>query len=151
MPNQLLSAKRLTETAKLPTKAHDTDAGIDLYSDEDLEIKPGSTVLVSTGISMAIPDGHAGLIWDRSSMGVKGLHRFAGVVDSGYRGEVKVCISNIGYGRTEWPFDNKSYFISRGDKIAQILIQEVPNFRIEEVNDLDSTDRGEGGFGSSGK
>ena len=57
----------------------------------------------------------------------------------------------LGYGRTEWPFDNKSYFISSGDKIAQILIQEVPNFRIEEVNDLDSTDRGEGGFGSSGK
>lgn len=85
MTNQPLRAKRLTETAKLPTKAHDTDAGIDLYSDEDLEIKPGSTVLVSTGISMAIPDGHAGLIWDRSSMGVKGLHRFAGVVDSGYR------------------------------------------------------------------
>ena len=149
--SHLLKIKRLTDTAVLPIKAHDSDAGIDIYADEDVVLKPNKTVLVSTGISMVIPEGYAGFIWDRSSMGVKGLHRFAGVIVSGYRGEVKVCICNVSYGLSEWPFCQGKYFIRLGDKIAQIIIQEVPNFRIEEVEHLDNTDRGEGGFGSSGK
>ena len=99
-------------------------------------------MLVSTGIAMAIPKGYAGLIWDRSSMGVKGIHRHAGVIDSGYRGEVKVCLHNT---------TNESYDIELGDRVAQILIQKIPLFRIQEVEELDSTKRGSGGFGSTGK
>ena len=137
----MLLIKRLTETSTTPTKANSSDAGFDLYSDEDVIIKSGESVLVSTGVAMAIPENHAGLIWDRSSMGVKGIHRFAGVVDSGYRGEVKVCFFNTG----------ESYKIVRGDRIAQILIQPVPNIELREVEDLNDTERGIGGFGSSGK
>ena len=137
----MLLIKRLTETSTTPTKANSSDAGFDLYSDEDVIIKAGESVLVSTGVAMAIPENHAGLIWDRSSMGVKGIHRFAGVVDSGYRGEVKVCLFNTG----------EDYKIVRGDRIAQILIQPVPNIELIEVEDLNDTERGIGGFGSSGK
>ena len=137
----MLLIKRLTETSTTPTKANSSDAGCDLYSDEDVIIKSGESVLVSTGVAMAIPENHAGLIWDRSSMGVKGIHRFAGVVDSGYRGEVKVCLFNTG----------EDYKIVRGDRIAQILIQPVPNIELREVEDLNNTERGIGGFGSSGK
>ena len=121
--------KKLSESAKIPTKDKD-DAGWDLYK------------LIPTGIAMALPRGYAGLIWDRSSMGVKGLHRHAGVIDSGYRGPVKVCLHNT---------TDESYNIELGDRVAQILIQEVPFFRIHEVEELDSTERGSGGFGSTGR
>ena len=90
---------------------------------------------------MAIPWGYAGLIWDRSSMGVKGLHRFAGVIDSDYRGEIKVCIHNA---------SQKSYTISEGDKIAQLVVQAIPSFFLREVDSLEGTERGGKGFGSSG-
>ena len=86
--------KLLHDSAKNPTKGHVNDAGWDLYSFETVSIPTGATVLVSTGIAMAIPKGYVGLIWDRSSMGVKGVHRHAGVIDSGYRVEVKVCLHN---------------------------------------------------------
>ena len=134
--------KLLHSSAKAPTKGHVNDAGWDLYSSEGVSIPSGATVLVSTGISIAIPKEHVALIWDRSSMGVKGVHRHAGVIDSGYRGEVKVCLHNT----TKEP-----YHIERGDRIAQMLIQEAPNFIQHVVHELDSTDRGDGGFGSTGK
>ena len=134
--------KLLHDSAKSPTKGNIDDAGWDLYAFETISIPSGATVLVSTGVSMAIPKGYVGLIWDRSSMGVKGVHRHAGVIDSGYRGEVKVCLHNT----TKEP-----YHIERGDRIAQMLIQEAPNFIQHVVRELDSTDRGDGGFGSTGK
>ena len=134
--------KLLHNSAKAPTKGHVNDAGWDLYSSEGVSIPAGATVLVSTGISIAVPKEHVALIWDRSSMGVKGVHRHAGVIDSGYRGEVKVCLHNT----TKDP-----YHIERGDRIAQMLIQEAPNFIQHVVRELDSTDRGDGGFGSTGK
>ena len=137
-----LQIKRLSDSATLPTRGNDGDAGWDLYSNESVTIPSGATVLVSTGIAMAIPRGYAGLIWDRSSMGVKGVHRHAGVIDSGYRGPVKVCLYNT---------TKKPYSIELGDRVAQILIQQIPMFRLHEVEDLDSTDRGSGGFGSTGK
>ena len=118
------------------------DAGWDLYAFETISIPAGATVLVSTGVSMAIPKGYVGLIWDRSSMGVKGVHRHAGVIDCNYRGEVKVCLHNT---------TKESYHIEKGDRIAQILIQEAPTFIQHVVHELDSTDRGDGGFGSTGK
>ena len=134
--------KLLYDSAKPPTKGHMNDAGWDLYAFETISIPAGATVLVSTGVAIAIPKEHVALIWDRSSMGVKGVHRHAGVIDSGYRGEVKVCLHNT----TKDP-----YHIERGDRIAQMLIQEAPNFIQHVVHELDSTDRGDGGFGSTGK
>ena len=134
--------KLLHDSAKNPTKGHIDDAGGDLYSSEAVSIPAGATVLVSTGVAMAIPNRYVGLIWDRSSMGVKGIHRHAGVIDSGYRGEVKVCLHNT---------TNETYHVERGDRIAQLLIQEVPVFRQHVVDELDTTSRGDGGFGSTGK
>ena len=134
--------KLLHDSAKPPTKGHMYDAGWDLYAFETISIPAGATVLVSTGIAMSIPKGYAGLIWDRSSVGVKGIHRHAGVIDSEYRGEVKVCLHNT---------TQETYHIEKGDRIAQLLIQEVPTFIQHVVKELDSTERGDGGFGSTGK
>ena len=135
--------KKLDDEAIVPTKANHNDAGFDLYSVIDTVIDPDSREVVKTGISMAIPEGHAGLIWPRSGMAVKqGVDVFAGVVDSGYRGEVMVCLYNSSSSPVE---------ISKGDRIAQMLIQPVPLVRIAEVSNLDDTSRGDGGFGSSGK
>ena len=138
-----LLIKKLDDEAIVPTKANHNDAGFDLYSVIDTVIDPDSREVVKTGISMAIPEGHAGLIWPRSGMAVKqGVDVFAGVVDSGYRGEVMVCLYNSSSSPVE---------ISKGDRIAQMLIQPVPLVRIAEVSNLDDTSRGGGGFGSSGK
>ena len=88
-----IKVKKLSPQATVPTKANDSDAGWDLYASEDAIIDPSKAELLSTHISVAIPEGYVGLIWDRSSMAAKrGLHRFAGVIDSGYRGEIKVCL-----------------------------------------------------------
>lgn len=145
----VIKIKRLTDTAIVPTKSRKTDAGYDLYADEDIAIYPEDTKLISTGIAFAIPDGYAGLIWDRSGLGSKGIHRHAGVVDSSYRGEVKVALSNSRARDVE--FTDNIYFISKGDRIAQILFQKVPHFDLVETEELDDTDRGSSGFGSSGK
>tara|TARA_Y100000310_G_scaffold290476_1_gene317703 strand:+ start:1070 stop:1543 length:474 start_codon:yes stop_codon:yes gene_type:complete len=136
-----IEVKKVSSGAKLPSKAHATDAGFDLYAAKYSSIPAGETKLIGTGIAMAIPRGYAGLIWDRSSMGVKGLHRFGGVIDSDYRGEIKVCIHNA---------SEESYTISEGHKIAQLIIQEVPSFFLREVDTLEETKRGGKGFGSSG-
>ena len=144
-----IKVKKLTSTATIPTKSRKTDAGYDLYSDEDIALYPEDTKLISTGIAFAIPDGYAGLIWDRSGLGTKGIHRHAGVVDSIYRGEVKVALYNARPGHVD--FTDNMYFISRGDRIAQILFQKVPHFDLVETEELDDTDRGSSGFGSSGK
>lgn len=137
-----INIKKLSSSATIPTRANSTDAGLDLYSDEAVTLLPNSSTLVNTGIAMAIPEGFAGLIWDRSGMAVKNdVHRFAGVIDAGYRGPIKVCLYN---------FSDSTVQIKRGHRIAQILIQEVPDFVVQEVDDLDPTERGEGGFGSSG-
>ena len=137
-----IKVKKLSTSAITPTKANEFDAGWDLYASEDAIIDPSKTELISTDISFAIPDGYVGLIWDRSGMAAKrGLHRFAGVIDSGYRGEVKVCL---------WNSSDKYCVINAGERIAQILFQEAPSFTMVEVNSLEDTDRGTGGFGSSG-
>ena len=139
-----IEVQKLKQNAIIPTKANLTDAGFDLYvcTEKEIILNPKESKLIPTGIAMALPRNHAGLIWDRSSMGVKGIHRFAGVVDSGYRGEIKVCLYNS---------NDRPYTINSGDRIAQILIQKVDNFYLREVVDLNETDRGSGGFGSSGK
>jgi dUTP pyrophosphatase len=134
--------KKLDPSAIVPTKANSSDAGYDLYATEDGFIHPRSHKLVKTGISMAIPEGYAGLIWPRSGLSYKnGLDVLAGVIDSGYRGDVGVILLNTTIQKYEY---------NKGDRIAQIVIQKVEDLDLIEVEDLDSTDRGAGGFGSSG-
>ena len=126
----------------LPSKGHLSDAGWDLYANEDCTIKTWQQRLVDTGIRLEIPDGYVGLIWPRSGLAVKkGIDVFAGVIDSGYRGVVKVCLYNSSFDNVE---------INRHDRIAQIIFQEVPSFDIEEAEILDDSLRSEGGFGSTG-
>lgn len=134
--------KKLSENATLPTKGNPKDAGIDIYTNESYTLQPGERHMYSTGISCAIPDGHVALLWDRSGLGSKGIHRFAGVIDSGYRGEWKVILWNS----TSEPFDIKA-----GDKIIQCVVQKFEPAEISEVEELDETERGAGGFGSSGR
>ena len=137
-----IRVKKLSSKGTVPTKANASDAGWDLYSSEDAIIDPSNSELISTDIAMAIPEGYVGLIWDRSSMAAKrGLHRFAGVIDSGYRGEIKVCL---------WNSSDKYSVIKAGERVAQLLFHRVPSFSLKEVESLDDTERGKGGFGSSG-
>ena len=138
-----IKVQRLNKYARIPTKANKSDAGWDLYASDDAVLEPGDKQLVSTNIAMSIPEGYVGLIWDRSGMAAKkGVHRLAGVIDSGYRGEIKVCLWNSS--------KEDFYIVNNGDRVAQILFQPVPHFSLIEVGSLDSSDRGSGGFGSSG-
>jgi dUTP pyrophosphatase len=138
-----LQVKLLSDKGRLPYKTNRFDAGFDLYASENIQISPNSRELISTDIAVAIPNGYVGLIWPRSGLAVKkGIDVFAGVIDSGYRGEIKVCLYNS---------DRTTVEVMEGDRIAQLLIQKVGNFFIREVQELDDTDRGSGGFGSSGR
>ncbi len=137
-----LSVKRLTSTAKLPTYAHVGDAGLDLYSDEAVSLAAQQRAVVKTGIALAIPEGAVGLVWDKSGLAVTaGLTTLAGVIDSGYRGEVQVVLFNS---------SNVAYQISAGQKIAQLLIQPINRAVVVEVSELTNTMRGQAGFGSTG-
>ena len=138
-----LKVKKLSKYARLPSKTNQDDAGWDLYASEDVIIEPSERTLIGTDIAMAIPLGYVGLIWDRSGMATKrGVHRFAGVIDSGYRGEVKVCL---------WNASNEHCIIKKGERMAQLLVQPAPALPLIEVQDLDITQRGSEGFGSSGQ
>ncbi len=128
--------------AKIPVYAHEGDAAFDLHSIEDVLIKVNEKKLVKTGIKMAIPENHVGLIWDRSGLAAKnGIHVLAGVMDSIYRGEVIVVLKNLG---------NEDFQIEKGMRIAQMLIQPVVVVDIKEVDWLPETVRGENNFGSTG-
>ena len=138
-----LRVKKLDPEAIVPTKANESDAGYDLYALEDVEIPAVNHKLVKTGISVAIPAGYVGLIWPRSGLAYKnGLDVYAGVIDAGYRGDVGVILYNSRV--------SNHYQVKKGDRIAQILFQKVESFDLVEVDDLDDTQRGQGGFGSSG-
>ncbi|NOR15052.1 MAG: dUTP diphosphatase [Candidatus Aminicenantes bacterium] len=137
-----LKVKRLHPDAKLPRYGHKGDAGLDLYTNTDLVLKPGDIVPVPTGIVTAIPCGYVGLIWDKSGISLKAVHRLAGVVDSGYRGEIKVVMVNLG---------QTDFVVEKGMKIAQMLIQAVSEVEVVETETLEDTSRGSGGFGSTGK
>ena len=137
-----VSYKLLTESAQMPFKAHRTDAGFDLFADEDAWVFAKERQTIKTGISFDMPENMAGLIWPRSGLSVKkGIDILAGVVDSGYRGEIKVCLLNTSSSNVE---------IEAGDRVAQILFQEVPKFKMISSTELTETEREDKGFGSSG-
>ena len=128
----------------MPAHSHDGDAGVDLYTSIDFELKPGERRLVPTGIAVAIPQSFVGLVCPRSGMAVKygvSVVNGPGVVDSGYRGELKVALINHGAEQVRF---------ERGDRIAQLLVVPVAVQELTEVAELPLSDRGEGGFGSTG-
>ncbi|MFE7800123.1 dUTP diphosphatase [Nocardia sp. NPDC057440] len=136
---------RLDPGIPMPARAHHGDAGVDLCTTEDVILEPGERVLVGTGVAVALPVGTVGLIHPRSGLAAKtGLSvvNTPGTVDAGYRGEIKVCLINHDL-RT--PIE-----LRRGDRIAQLLVQRVELVDFVEVDTLDDTARGAGGYGSSG-
>jgi dUTP pyrophosphatase len=140
-----LPFKRLDPAASLPEAAHAGDAGLDLRSAADLEVGPGERAMVPTGLAVAIPQGHAGLVLPRSGLASKHgltLANAPGLIDAGYRGEVICAVVNLD--RSE------PVTIAQGDRIAQLVIVELPEVRPAWVDDLPPSTRGEGGFGSTG-
>lgn len=134
--------RKLSPEATLPTRENASDAGIDIYTNESYTLRPGERHTFSTGIAVEFPEGYVALFWDRSGLGSRGIHRLAGVIDSGYRGEWKVVLLNT----TDQP-----YKIEKGDKIIQCVLQKFEPVEIEEVEVLSETARAEAGFGSSGR
>ena len=142
-----IQVKKLRPTAILPTYGSEKAAGADLYAclDETVEIQPGKTVFIPTGLAMQIPDGYAGLIYARSGLASKaGLApaNKVGVVDADYRGEVMVALHN---------HSTEVRYVECGDRIAQLVIAPVYQADFCEVDELSETARGDGGFGSTGK
>jgi dUTP pyrophosphatase len=135
------------DRARLPKKAHAHDAGFDFYSIDTMTVPAGKTVKVRTGIAMQIPEGYELQIRPRSGLSAKSKLRIAnspGTVDSGYCGEILIIIDNISQNQAD------SYRINEGDRIAQGVLNKIEDIQFEEVDGLEDTERGSGGFGSSG-
>ena len=139
-----IKIKKIKDNAIIPEYAHDGDAGVDLYSTEDYLLKPGERVLVSTGIKIAIPKGYEAQVRPKSGLAIKnGLSvvNTPGTIDSPYRGEVQIIAINLG---------KENIKIEKQTKVAQMVINKIEEAEFEEVDELDNTTRGEGGFGSTG-
>lgn len=136
--------KRLHDGATLPTRAYDGDAGLDLSACERVELGPGERAVVSTGLAVAIPEGHAGLVLPRSGLAVRhgiGKVNAPGLIDAGYRGELKVVLLNTDR--------NERFVVEPGMRIAQLVVVPVTLPEPKEVDELPGSERGERGFGSS--
>lgn len=143
--NIVLPIKRLNPTVELPSYAYQGDAGLDLRSAESFTLQPFERKMVSTGLAIAIPKGYAGFVQPRSGLAIKqglSIVNTPGLIDAHYRGELKIIAINLD--------PNTPISIQKGDRIAQLVVQAVPNVVLTEVGELDATDRGAGGFGSSG-
>lgn len=141
----VLPIKRLDSDVILPSYAYEGDAGLDLRANVDVDIAPFERKLIPTGLAVAIPEGFAGFIQPRSGLALKSglsMANTPGLIDAHYRGELKVIAVNLDA--------NEPIHISKGERIAQLVIQRVPAVSLMEVDELDKTDRGTGGFGSSG-
>ncbi len=136
---------RTDPSYQLPRFAHSGDAGADLTASTSVDIEPGGRAMVPTGLSVAIPTGHAGFVLPRSGLAISDgvtVINAPGLIDSGYRGELKVGLVNHGH---------STFSIAPGDRIAQLVIVAVASPEYVEVDDLDGTSRGSGGFGSTGQ
>jgi dUTP pyrophosphatase len=140
-----LKVRRLDARATLPTRAYPGDAGLDLYALEEGVLAPGERAAIGTGIAVEIPDGEAGLVLPRSGLAARhgiAIVNAPGLIDSGYRGEIRVLLLNT---------DRVAPFtISAGDRIAQLVLVKVQTPAVEEVEELAVSERGAGGFGSTG-
>jgi dUTP pyrophosphatase len=144
-PAPVLDVRRLDPDLPLPAYAHPGDAGLDLHAADTTTLQPGQRALVPCGIAIAIPEGHVGLVHPRSGLAVDHgltLLNAPGTIDSGYRGEVKVLLINHGDAPVE---------IRHGQRVAQLLLLPVTAVDVREVDRLDVTSRGSGGFGSTGR
>jgi dUTP pyrophosphatase len=140
-----LPFRRIDPEAALPAAHHPGDAGLDLRANADVEVMPGERAMIPTGVAVAIPDGHAGFVLPRSGLASKlglTLANSPGLIDAGYRGELIVAAVNLD--RTE------AVKIARGDRIAQLVIVALPTIEPRWVEELPDSDRGTGGFGSTG-
>lgn len=143
----VLKVKRLREGAQLPMRQTDGSAGYDLHAaiEAPSTVQPGDTLAVPTGLAMEIPHGYAGMIFTRSGLGVKHgivVKNGVGVIDSDYRGELRVALYNC---------DKEPYTVTPGERVAQLVLLPVGILPVTEVQQLDETERGTGGFGSTGK
>jgi dUTP diphosphatase len=141
-----LRFRRLSAAARPPAQAHEGDAGYDLHAAEAVTIEPGARASVGTGIAVAIPDGQAGLVVPRSGLAARhgiSVVNAPGLIDSGYRGEVRVLLLNTD--------GVEPFAVEPGDRIAQLVLVGVEVPDLEEVDELDETVRGAGGFGSTGR
>lgn len=137
-----LYIRRTDKEVPLPSYAKDGDAALDLRAAREETIPPGERRILSTGVHVAIPEGYAGLVWDRSGLAARhGIHVMAGVIDSGYRGEIGVVAVNLG---------GEDFQVRKSDRVAQLLIQPVARVDTVEVDELPESVRGETGFGSTG-
>jgi dUTP pyrophosphatase len=146
VPGVELKVARLKEGAKLPSRAHQGDAGLDLYSCEGAHLGPGERWSVGTGIAVEVPEGHAGLVLPRSGLAREhgiALVNAPGLIDAGYRGEVRVLLLNTD------PAEN--FRVEPGDRIAQLVIAPIALAESVEAEALSESARGDGGFGSSGR
>jgi len=140
---QTLRFAKLSEYAKAPTRGSSVAAGYDLYAAEEMTIEPGKRACVKTDIQIEVPDGTYGRVAPRSGLAAKhGIDVGAGVVDKDYRGNVMVLLFNFG---------EAAFNVARGDRIAQLVLEKICMAELEELPTLDETDRGAGGFGSTGK
>jgi len=141
-----LTFTRLSEDAREPSRAHEGDAGYDLYAVEAATVAPGERASVGTGIALAIPDGWAGLVLPRSGLAARHgitLPNAPGLIDAGYRGEVRVLLLNAD--------SRETFHVAPGDRIAQLVLVRHESPELIEVESLEETVRGTGGFGSSGR
>lgn len=140
-----VAVKRLRADAVVPVQAYPGDAGFDLTACERVELAPGARAVVGTGIAVALPPGHAGLVVPRSGLAARhglGKVNAPGLIDEGYRGEVKVILHNTD---RETPF-----VVEPGMRIAQLVVVELPRIKLVEVDELPASERGPAGLGSSG-
>ena len=136
--------RRLRDDAILPTQAYEGDAGLDLAACEEVTLLPGERALVGTGVAVEIPDGYAGFVQPRSGLAARhgiGVVNSPGLIDSGYRGEIRVVLLNTDARET--------FVVTRGTRIAQLVVAPVASVRLREVEELGASGRGERGFGSS--
>ena len=134
--------QKILSGAIVPSYAHPGDAGMDIFSAEDIVLETGKRKNIRTGLKMELPKGYVVLIWDKSGLAFEhGIKTMAGVIDCGYRGEIEIVLVNL---------SDKDYRIERGKKIAQMIIQKIETAKIEIAGKLNDTLRSEGGFGSTG-